>query len=103
LLPSGQRLDEVANRSYALITRVPLPAYGESMLRSHNVSLFHAAPDSELDNWLRRARTAAALVRPDGTVMRAGRDVTALCRWYFDRLPPRPRAAATLPTPQMCR
>jgi 3-(3-hydroxy-phenyl)propionate hydroxylase len=103
LLPSGQRLDEVANRSYALITRVPLPAYGESMLRRHDVTLFHAAPDSELDHWLRRARTAAALVRPDGTVMRAGRDVTALCRWYFDRLPPRPHVAATLPTPQMCR
>jgi 3-(3-hydroxy-phenyl)propionate hydroxylase len=103
LLPSGRRLDDVVGRGYALITRVPLSAYGESMLLRHNVTVLHAAPNSELDHWLDRARSAGALVRPDGTVMRAGRDVTALCRWYFDRFALRPRAAATLPTPQTCR
>ena len=103
LLPNGQRLDDVAGRGYALISRVPLPAHGESTLRRHNVTLFHASPNSELDTWLHRARAAAALVRPDGTVMCAGRDVTALCRWYFDRLPPSPGAAARLPTAEMCR
>ena len=37
--------------------------------------------DTELEKWLRRARVAAAIVRPDRTVMRAGRDPAALCAW----------------------
>jgi 3-(3-hydroxy-phenyl)propionate hydroxylase len=31
--------------------------------------------------WLRRGRATAAIVRPDRTVMRTGRDVAALCAW----------------------
>ena len=37
--------------------------------------------DTELEKWLRRGRATAAIVRPDRTVMRAGRDVAALCAW----------------------
>ena len=36
-------------------------------------------PGSDLHSWLSGARATAALVRPDHTVARSGRDVTALC------------------------
>lgn len=38
-----------------------------------------ATPGSALHQWLRRARAHAAVVRPDGTAMCAGRDANTLC------------------------
>jgi 3-(3-hydroxy-phenyl)propionate hydroxylase len=38
-----------------------------------------AGQDSELHRWLRGQRAIAAVVRPDGTVLRAGRDLAAVC------------------------
>jgi len=38
-----------------------------------------AAPGSELDGWLRKGRTRAAIVRPDRAVMQAGRNIQAIC------------------------
>jgi 3-(3-hydroxy-phenyl)propionate hydroxylase len=35
---------------------------------------------SRLGTWLKDGHAAAALVRPDFTVLRAGRDVAALCK-----------------------
>ena len=51
------------------------------MLRRRGVVVLVADPGSELEKWLRRGRVAAAIVRPDRTVMRAGRDTAALCAW----------------------
>jgi 3-(3-hydroxy-phenyl)propionate hydroxylase len=45
-----------------------------------------AQPGGALESWLHREGATAALVRPDGTVMRAGRDVGALCAWMVAQL-----------------
>ncbi len=78
LLPNGQRLDEVAGPGFALVTRIPLGTLAETMLRTRNVAIVEAEPDSELGAWLNRGRAAVALIRPDRTVMRAGRDPAGL-------------------------
>jgi 3-(3-hydroxy-phenyl)propionate hydroxylase len=38
-----------------------------------------AASGTELARWLRRGRASAAVIRPDRTVMQAGKDIGALC------------------------
>jgi len=74
-LPDGQRLDDVLGNGFALVatSRPPDPPSG--------VAVVIAQPGSELEDWLHRGRATAAIVRPDRTVMRAGRDAAALCRW----------------------
>ena len=42
-------------------------------------ALVVAEPGTELHRWLRRGGAHAAIVRPDGTVLRAGRDLTSVC------------------------
>jgi 3-(3-hydroxy-phenyl)propionate hydroxylase len=80
-LPSGQRLDDEIGTGFAFITSSPLAATDEALLRRRGVVVVVAPGGSELKKWLRRGRATAAIVRPDRTVMRAGRDMTALCRW----------------------
>jgi 3-(3-hydroxy-phenyl)propionate hydroxylase len=41
--------------------------------------VLEVGPGSRLYDWLSDGRATAALVRPDFSVMRAGRDVAALC------------------------
>jgi 2-polyprenyl-6-methoxyphenol hydroxylase-like FAD-dependent oxidoreductase len=77
LLPNGQRLDDVIGNDFALIT-TSRPA-DEARLRHRGVHVLVAEPGGPLDTWLRRSSAAAALVRPDRTVMCAGRDPAALC------------------------
>jgi 3-(3-hydroxy-phenyl)propionate hydroxylase len=38
-----------------------------------------ARSGTELARWLREGRATAATIRPDGTVIRAGRDLSVLC------------------------
>ena len=81
LLPDGHRLDDILGVSFALITaRRPSDA-DEASLRHRGVAVLVAQPGSALAAWLRRGGATAAIVRPDRTVMRAGRDVAALCAW----------------------
>jgi 3-(3-hydroxy-phenyl)propionate hydroxylase len=81
LLPNGQRLDDVVGTGFALVTRIGPGAADEASLRRRGVFVLIAQPHGALDNWLRRGHATAALVRPDRTVLRAARDVTALCAW----------------------
>ena len=78
-LPGGQRLDDVVGAGFAFITTSPLGAADEASLRRRGVAVLVADRDTELEKWLRRGRVVAAIVRPDRTVMRAGRDPVALC------------------------
>jgi 3-(3-hydroxy-phenyl)propionate hydroxylase len=81
LLPEGHRLDDALGAGFGLITARRLGAADEASLRGHGVVVLVAPPGSTLDMWLRRGRATAAIVRPDRTVMRAGRDVSELCAW----------------------
>jgi 3-(3-hydroxy-phenyl)propionate hydroxylase len=79
LLDDGRRFDHVAGGRFALVTTVePSPAQ-QADLRRRGVVLISARPGSELHAWLRRGRATAAAVRPDGTVLRAGRHLHAVC------------------------
>jgi 3-(3-hydroxy-phenyl)propionate hydroxylase len=81
LLPNGRRLDDVIGTGFALITASHPRAPDQALLRRHGVVVQVAQPGGALDAWLRRGHANAALVRPDRTVMRAGRDLAALCAW----------------------
>ena len=78
-LPGGQRLDALLGNGFALVTSEPLGTADHALLRRHGVVVLVAEQGSELEKWLRRGRAAGAIVRPDRTVMCAGRDIAALC------------------------
>lgn len=77
----GLRLDDALGTGFALITTARPTASDEEALRRRNVAVRVVDADSPLGSWLRRGRASAALVRPDRTVARAGRDLAALCGW----------------------
>ncbi|WP_454793048.1 bifunctional 3-(3-hydroxy-phenyl)propionate/3-hydroxycinnamic acid hydroxylase MhpA [Mycolicibacterium lutetiense] len=77
------RLDSALGAGFAVITRTA-PSAAECALADERGAVVHlVAPDSELATWLCRGRANAAIIRPDRTVMRAGRDLATL----FDSLP----------------
>jgi 3-(3-hydroxy-phenyl)propionate hydroxylase len=88
LLPNGQRLDDVVGTGFALITTSRPGAADEASLRHRRVAVLVPQPGSALETWLHRGGARAALVRPDGAVMRAGRDLAALCAWTATALKP---------------
>jgi 2-polyprenyl-6-methoxyphenol hydroxylase-like FAD-dependent oxidoreductase len=81
LLPEGYRLDDRLGSGFAMITARRPGHADETSLRQRGVAVLVAQPGSALAAWLSRGRATAAIVRPDRTVMRAGRDVAALCAW----------------------
>ncbi|MGI5132259.1 bifunctional 3-(3-hydroxy-phenyl)propionate/3-hydroxycinnamic acid hydroxylase [Pseudonocardia sp. CA-107938] len=87
VVDSGRRLDEVTAGRFAVVT-VDRPAEPErAAIDRCGAVLVIAEPPSDLHRWLRAGRATAAVVRPDGTVLRAGRGVAQLCRELprFDR------------------
>lgn len=79
MIAGGARLDSVLGNGFSLITTdTPNPDV-QKLGEQRGAALHVAAPDSELARWLRRGRASAALVRPDRTVMQAGRDLQSLC------------------------
>lgn len=79
VLDSDIRLDEQLGLRFGVITRVALSAAQQEIVTARGARTVHAAAGSELDRWLRRHYVKAAVVRPDGTVMTAGRDLAAVC------------------------
>ncbi|GLP78200.1 3-(3-hydroxyphenyl)propionate hydroxylase [Mycobacterium antarcticum] len=73
------RLDAELGDGFAIVTStVPSPA--ERALIARRGAVLHVtAPEAELAQWLRGGRATAALLRPDRTVMLAGRRVGTLC------------------------
>lgn len=84
----GRRLDDVLGPGFAVISTARPSAADEAALRQREVSVLVAEPGSALEAWLRGGRVTAALVRPDRTVARAGRDLAALCAWTATVLRP---------------
>jgi 3-(3-hydroxy-phenyl)propionate hydroxylase len=78
VMDSGVRLDEVIANRFALITSSPLRDEQRTDLHRRGAVVVSTAQGDPLDEWLRRARVGAAIVRPDGTVMQTG-DIKSLC------------------------
>ena len=79
LLSGGQRLDDVLGDGFAFITTTAPDPPQRALLEHCRAKVHIARPRSELDEWLRRGHVRAAIVRPDRTVMRAGRNTQDLC------------------------
>ncbi|MBW0011351.1 MAG: bifunctional 3-(3-hydroxy-phenyl)propionate/3-hydroxycinnamic acid hydroxylase [Pseudonocardiales bacterium] len=78
-LDEGRRFDDVAAGRFAVVTCTDPSAAQRAQVGQQGGALVVTPPGSELDRWLRRGRSTAAIVRPDATVLRAGRDLSALC------------------------
>jgi len=76
----GLRLDDVIGNRFALITTARLSAAQRTELDRRGAAGITTVPGSQLDRWLRHGRATAAIIRPDSTVMQAGRSAEALCR-----------------------
>jgi 3-(3-hydroxy-phenyl)propionate hydroxylase len=76
----GIRLDDLVGNRFAFVASSPLTDQQRDELSRRGALVVSAAPGSELDRWLRNGRARAVFVRPDGTVMRAGRNVDALSK-----------------------
>lgn len=80
LLDNYIRLDDKLGLGFGLITSAPLTRAQEEMLSVRGARAVLAEAGSELGRWLDRHHVTAAVVRPDRTVLTAGRDITAVCR-----------------------
>jgi 3-(3-hydroxy-phenyl)propionate hydroxylase len=78
-LDDGRRFDDVAAGRFAVVTSTDPSAAQRARVDQRGGVLVVTRPGSELDRWLRRGRSTAAIVRPDATVLSAGHDLSALC------------------------
>ncbi|HEY9266433.1 MAG TPA: 3-(3-hydroxyphenyl)propionate hydroxylase, partial [Mycobacterium sp.] len=79
VIAEGSRLDSLLGLGFAVVT-TETPDRAQSALIERHGAVLHLAPaNSVLAQWLRRGRAAAAVIRPDRTVMHAGRDLAAVC------------------------
>ena len=79
LLDDGRRFDDVAGGGFAVVTTTGASPDQRSEVARRGGVLVPAHPGTPLHRWLRRGHATSAIVRPDGTVLRAGRDLSALC------------------------
>ncbi|WP_319435950.1 bifunctional 3-(3-hydroxy-phenyl)propionate/3-hydroxycinnamic acid hydroxylase [Mycobacterium sp. RTGN5] len=77
---TGRRLDDLLGNSFAIVTtRTPSAADVQAAERC-GAAVHVAPPDSQLGDWLCGGRAGAAIIRPDRTVLRVGRDAGKLAR-----------------------
>jgi 3-(3-hydroxy-phenyl)propionate hydroxylase len=74
-----KRFDEVVGSRFAVVTSAPLSGQQRDELARRGAVVVAVEPNTELARWLQRGRATAAVVRPDGTVMYAGRNVSEIC------------------------
>jgi 3-(3-hydroxy-phenyl)propionate hydroxylase len=79
LVEDGARYDDVTGSGFVLVTGVPLSPQQRAVLAGRGAEVAEVQPGSPLYKWLSDGNASAALVRPDFTVLRAGRDVAELC------------------------
>jgi 3-(3-hydroxy-phenyl)propionate hydroxylase len=79
VLDDGRRFDDVAAGRFAVVTTTDASPDQRSEVTLRGGVLVPARPGTPLHRWLRRGHATSAIVRPDGTVLRAGRDLSALC------------------------
>ncbi len=79
LLADGRRYDDATRAGFVLVTSVPLSLQQQAVLAGRGTEVLEVHPGTPLHTWLADGSAAAALVRPDFTVLRADRDIAALC------------------------
>jgi 3-(3-hydroxy-phenyl)propionate hydroxylase len=79
VLPDGRRFDDVVATGFVLLSATPFTPAQQAVLTARGATGHVAPAGTELAEWLRRGHATAVIVRPDRTVMRAGRDVDELC------------------------
>jgi 3-(3-hydroxy-phenyl)propionate hydroxylase len=79
VLDDGRRFDDVAGNRFAVVTTTDASPDQRAEVARRGAVLVPARPGTPPHHWLRRGHATAAIVRPDGTVLRAGRDLSALC------------------------
>jgi 3-(3-hydroxy-phenyl)propionate hydroxylase len=88
IVDEHRRLNDVMGNRFAMVTSTPLARGQRETLQARGAVVVHAAPGSELADWLRRGLATTAIVRPDMTVMSAGRRRSTLCRRMPTFTPP---------------
>jgi 3-(3-hydroxy-phenyl)propionate hydroxylase len=91
LLADGQRLDDLQGPRFAVITTTPPRADQRAVIDTRGARVVVADPGSPLAAWLSHGRAHAAIVRPDGTVMAAGRNLDTVLRNLPTFRPQEPR------------
>ena len=79
LLADGRRYDDVTRGGFVFVTGVPLSSQERAVLAGRGTEVLEVHPGSPLHQWLVDGNAAAALVRPDLTVLQADLDAAALC------------------------
>ncbi|TRW79650.1 bifunctional 3-(3-hydroxy-phenyl)propionate/3-hydroxycinnamic acid hydroxylase [Mycolicibacterium sp. 018/SC-01/001] len=79
LLPNGSRLDDELGLGFAVLTTVGLSPSQHETVAARGARVVHVPAGSELGRWLAGHRVTAAVVRPDRTVLTAGRDLDTVC------------------------
>ena len=79
LLDDDRRFDDVAAGRFAVVTSVPPSPAQRAAIEGRGGLVLTALAGTHLYRWLRGGGAKAALVRPDGTVLRAERDLSILC------------------------
>jgi 3-(3-hydroxy-phenyl)propionate hydroxylase len=79
VLDGVRRFDDVAEGRFAIVTSVAPSAAQRAAIEGRGAALVVTRSGSELHRWLRQGGAYAAVVRPDGTVMCAGPDLSDLC------------------------
>lgn len=80
LLETGVRADDELGVGFGVITTATLTPSQQEMVAARGGRTVRVAAGSELARWLDSHHATAVVVRPDRTVLSAGRDVTAVCR-----------------------
>jgi 3-(3-hydroxy-phenyl)propionate hydroxylase len=79
VLGDGRRLDDAVAGRFAVVTSAVPSALQRAQVQRRGGVLLEASPGTDLHRWLHQGRAHAAIIRPDGTVLRAGRDLPGLC------------------------
>jgi 3-(3-hydroxy-phenyl)propionate hydroxylase len=78
-LTQDLRYDDVTGGGFVVVSTVPLSLGQRDLLAARGTEVLEVEPGSPLCTWLADGKAAVALVRPDFTVLRVGRDVATLC------------------------
>ncbi|WP_168433824.1 MULTISPECIES: bifunctional 3-(3-hydroxy-phenyl)propionate/3-hydroxycinnamic acid hydroxylase [unclassified Mycolicibacterium] len=79
VLADDGRLDAALGSGFSLVTTTRPLAFQCALLEEHGAVVHVAERGSDLARWLRRGRATAVIIRPDRTVMCAGRNLNKLC------------------------